>query len=59
MNPSELVRVVGVRPDGTRVILWESTASDVAAPAPGNAMDRARGLQDTLSKESAKRGGDQ
>ena len=29
-----------------------------ATPSPGNAMDRARSLQDTLQKESEKRGGD-
>jgi hypothetical protein len=29
------------------------------SPSPGNAMDRARGLQDTMQKEAAKRGGDQ
>jgi len=38
----------------------DPASSGAAAPAaaPANAMDRARGLQDTLQKESAKRGGD-
>lgn len=39
----------------------DPASSDAAAPAPapGNAMDRARGLQDAMQKESEKRGGDQ
>ena len=37
----------------------DPATSDVTAPTPGNAMDRARGLQDAMQKESEKRGGDQ
>jgi len=36
----------------------DPTSSDATAPAPANAIDRARGLQDMLQKESEKRGGD-
>jgi hypothetical protein len=34
----------------------DPTSSDATAPAPANAIDRARSLQDTMQKESAKRG---
>ena len=36
-----------------------SSDPTAASPSTGNAMDRARGLQDTMQKEAAKRGGDQ
>ena len=36
----------------------DPASSDAPAPAPANAIDRARGLQDMLQKESEKRGGD-
>ena len=36
----------------------DPASSDATAPAPGNAIDRAKGLQDFVRKESEKRGGD-
>jgi hypothetical protein len=33
----------------------DSATSDVTVATPGNAMDRARGLQDAMQKESEKR----
>jgi len=37
----------------------EPASSDASAPTPGNALDRARGMQEFLQKESEKRGADQ
>ena len=36
----------------------DPAASDASTATPANAMDRVRSLQDTMQKESAKRGGD-
>jgi hypothetical protein len=36
----------------------DPASSAATAPAPGNAIDRARGLEDFVRKESEKRGGD-
>jgi hypothetical protein len=52
LGPAQTVQRAG---PGTRV---EPAPGEVTAPAPANAMDRARGLQDSLQKESARRGGD-
>ena len=51
LGPAETVQRAGPK---TQV---DPAATDVTAPAPANAMDRARNLQDTLQKESEKRGG--
>jgi hypothetical protein len=54
LGPAQTVQRAGPK---TQMDPASSDAS-AAAPVPGNAMDRARGLQDSLNKESAKRGGD-
>jgi hypothetical protein len=44
---------------GPKTQLDPAPSDDAAAsPSTGNAMDRVRGLQDTLEKESEKRGTD-
>jgi hypothetical protein len=37
----------------------DPASTDATAPAPANALDRAKGLQDFMQKESEKRGADQ
>jgi hypothetical protein len=36
----------------------DPASTDATAPAPASAIDRAKGLQDFMQKESGKRGGD-
>ena len=51
LGPAATVQRSG--PKGT----LDPATSDVTAPPPGTAMDRARGLQDAMQKESGKRDG--
>ena len=37
----------------------DPASADATPPTPGNALDRAKGLQDFMQKESEKRGADQ
>ena len=50
LGPAQTVQRAGSRTG------LEPAPGDAAAPTPGNALDRARGMQELLQKESEKRG---
>ena len=54
LGPAQTVQRAGPK---TQLDPASSDATS-AQPSPGNAMDRARGLQDMMQKESGKRGGE-